>query len=150
MRCHNREVLSRCGILHRDISENNILVMREGEDPPSVRGLLVDFDNALDTTIGPLARHDRTGTHPFMSINDLEDSHVRRMALDDWGSLLYLICWLGTFSTDGSQKREGEVLPIKYWVEGGYKNIVNLSAVTRAPGMALSSGFWTTSSLRLT
>ncbi|KAJ1954575.1 hypothetical protein EC988_002362, partial [Linderina pennispora] len=45
MRCHT-EVLRRCNILHRDISDNNILVVHKEGKPP--RGLLIDFDCAVD------------------------------------------------------------------------------------------------------
>ncbi|KAJ2085247.1 hypothetical protein IW138_006430 [Coemansia sp. RSA 986] len=84
MRCHNA-ILQHCGILHRDISDNNILVVRmEGR----VRGLLIDFDNAITLTEQSKTRPERTGTFPYMSINNLLNSTgpdaVPRTALDDW------------------------------------------------------------------
>ncbi|KAJ2570399.1 hypothetical protein IW140_002299 [Coemansia sp. RSA 1813] len=84
MRCHNA-ILQHCGILHRDISDNNILVVRmEGR----VRGLLIDFDNAITLTEQRKTRLERTGTFPYMSINNLLNSSgpdaVPRTALDDW------------------------------------------------------------------
>ncbi|KAJ2118874.1 hypothetical protein IW147_006271, partial [Coemansia sp. RSA 720] len=36
------------------------------------------------------------GTLPFMSIGNLEQSKVKRTALDDWESLIYVLCWLDT------------------------------------------------------
>ncbi|KAI9505885.1 hypothetical protein BX070DRAFT_188465, partial [Coemansia spiralis] len=41
MVCHDA-INKRCGILHRDISANNILVVREKDKP--ARGMLIDFD----------------------------------------------------------------------------------------------------------
>ncbi|KAJ2882748.1 hypothetical protein IWW38_005620, partial [Coemansia aciculifera] len=45
MRCHHA-IVEHCRILHRDISDNNILVVRKGDEP--VRGLLIDFDCAVN------------------------------------------------------------------------------------------------------
>ncbi|KAJ1669494.1 hypothetical protein EV182_008734, partial [Spiromyces aspiralis] len=41
-------------------------------------------------------------------------------------SLIYLICWIGTFGIDGRQKREDENLPIKGWVESDLGKIAYL------------------------
>ncbi|KAJ1673169.1 hypothetical protein EV182_005762, partial [Spiromyces aspiralis] len=123
MVCH-AQVLSRCGILHRDISENNILAFEdEGGD---LHGLLIDYDSAVDTAAEHQAQPDCTGTLPFMSINNLEYSSVKRTALDDWESLIYLICWIGTFGIDGRQNQEDENLPIKGWVESDLGKIAYL------------------------
>ncbi|KAJ1957246.1 hypothetical protein EC988_000929, partial [Linderina pennispora] len=82
MRCHT-EVLQQCNILHRDISDNNILVVREEGKP--VRGLLVDFDNALDLEKDNGAtRTVQSGSHIYRSINNLLGSDVERTELDDW------------------------------------------------------------------
>ncbi|KAJ1957623.1 hypothetical protein EC988_000738 [Linderina pennispora] len=89
MRCHS-EVLNRCNILHRDISSNNILVVRE--EGKQARGLLIDFDCALDLSGLQGPNLETRGTIPFMSINNLAKSDVERTALDDWESLIYLIC----------------------------------------------------------
>ncbi|KAJ2089728.1 hypothetical protein IW138_003184 [Coemansia sp. RSA 986] len=90
MHCH-KALSDECTILHRDISENNILVVRDGSD---VHGLLIDFDCALDRSAEkPPGRPERTGTLPFMSIGNLANSEIPRTMLDDWESLLYLVCW---------------------------------------------------------
>ncbi|KAJ2654164.1 hypothetical protein IW148_006426, partial [Coemansia sp. RSA 1199] len=60
MRCH-MGILKHCQILHRDISEANILVRR---DSTGVHGMLIDFDHAVDITDDGYAKHaERTGTH---------------------------------------------------------------------------------------
>ncbi|KAJ1726108.1 hypothetical protein LPJ72_006447, partial [Coemansia sp. Benny D160-2] len=40
---------------------------------------------------------ERTGTLPFMSINNLEGGKIEHSLLDDWESLIYIICWIGTY-----------------------------------------------------
>ncbi|KAJ2594144.1 hypothetical protein EV177_008445, partial [Coemansia sp. RSA 1804] len=103
MRCHS-SILGRCGILHRDISTNNILVVRPGgpnasadtdasvfdrpSSSPLPRGLLIDFDFAIKVGISErTARPERSGTLPYMSIANLLNLGADRTALDDWESL---------------------------------------------------------------
>ncbi|KAJ2626132.1 hypothetical protein GGI26_000216 [Coemansia sp. RSA 1358] len=88
MVCHNA-INERCGILHRDISANNILVVREKGKP--IQGMLIDFDCAIvESDKSASIRPERTGTLPFMSIANLERMDIQRTVLDDWESLLYL------------------------------------------------------------
>ncbi|KAJ1727526.1 hypothetical protein LPJ61_004521, partial [Coemansia biformis] len=93
--CAHAAILEHCRILHRDISINNILIRGEGAQ---IVGMLIDFDYAVRTggATGGQQNPDRTGTPPFMSIGNLELSSVERTALDDWESLIYILCWLGT------------------------------------------------------
>ncbi|KAJ1718240.1 hypothetical protein LPJ61_006740, partial [Coemansia biformis] len=60
--------------------------------------MLTDFDCAVRTGGATRGQQnpDRTGTPPFMSIGNLELSSVERTSLDDWESLIYILCWLGT------------------------------------------------------
>ncbi|KAJ2805451.1 hypothetical protein H4R20_002089 [Coemansia guatemalensis] len=125
MRCHNA-ILNNCGVLHRDISTNNILVVREDQDSLP-RGLLIDFDFAV-----PVDRERRTarpaqsGTLPYMSIANLENINTARTALDDWESLLYVICWLATFGISSSYRNADANTadyPICMWRIGGEKKI---------------------------
>ncbi|KAJ2050752.1 hypothetical protein H4S04_002410 [Coemansia sp. S16] len=117
MRCHNA-IFEHCQILHRDISDNNILVVKQGG---IARGLLIDFDCAIDMSIERTEppRPEMTGTLPFMSINNLSESNVKRTVLDDYESMLYLVCWSATLGIGSSQHhREGkdlEKLPIARW-----------------------------------
>ncbi|KAJ2553599.1 hypothetical protein EV175_002883, partial [Coemansia sp. RSA 1933] len=99
MKCHNA-ILTNCRLLHRDISVNNILVVREFEGRSvrqPVRGLLIDFDHAISIDQDSSGYATRSGTLPFMSIHNLMGHDSKRTALDDWESLLYLICWQTTF-----------------------------------------------------
>ncbi|KAJ2043601.1 hypothetical protein GGI08_007358, partial [Coemansia sp. S2] len=101
MKCHYM-VVKLYKILHRDISDNNILVVRMKDG--TVRGLLIDFDCAIDISKDKEGvRGEMTGTRPFMSLNNLLRSNVMRTSLDDWESMLYLLCWYATigFGTNG-------------------------------------------------
>ncbi|PIA18252.1 hypothetical protein COEREDRAFT_6501 [Coemansia reversa NRRL 1564] len=113
-------ILKRCAILHRDISVNNILVCR---GPSSgIGGMLIDFDNAIH--VGDFTgthRPDRTGTLPYMSICNLKESDVKRTALDDWESLIYILCWLGTIGVNRNDQNESvnmDQLQISSWQRG--------------------------------
>ncbi|KAJ2378525.1 hypothetical protein IW150_000746 [Coemansia sp. RSA 2607] len=125
MYAHTR-IFRECNILQRDISPNNIMFTR-GEN--TIKGMLIDFDCAVSAnnqeTSGPV----QTGTGPFMSINNLRSSSVRRTQLDDWESLLYLICWMATFGVTTEHRKlfrdervklhkyETPEIPISYWDE---------------------------------
>ncbi|KAJ2552031.1 hypothetical protein EV175_003469 [Coemansia sp. RSA 1933] len=100
-------IFKECRILHRDISLNNM--MFRDLDDGSVGGVLIDFDCAKDLNNAEWkTRPERTGTFPYMSINNLEeDSHVERTQLDDWESLIYVLCWL---ATTGINDNDGEAV----------------------------------------
>ncbi|KAJ2856284.1 hypothetical protein FB639_006128, partial [Coemansia asiatica] len=76
MRCHHA-IYEECRILHRDVSINNIMFCRTPGG--GVAGLLIDFDHAMDEEHENDKPHDmRTGTMPYMSINNLENSSTKR------------------------------------------------------------------------
>ncbi|KAJ1726979.1 hypothetical protein LPJ61_004835 [Coemansia biformis] len=115
-----------CGILHRDISDNNIMLVRSATG--RIRGLLIDFDCALDTLVkGRAVRPERTGTFPFMSVANLEELQIERTPLDDWELLLYLVCWLGTFGINSKNEHPGDIsnLDIHKWLTGDPVDIVS-------------------------
>ncbi|KII94510.1 hypothetical protein PLICRDRAFT_169259 [Plicaturopsis crispa FD-325 SS-3] len=64
-------------ILHRDISDGNIMFWRDAKG--TVHGILNDFDNAIQLNENyeakkPIATH-RTGTLPYLAIDLLYDAH---------------------------------------------------------------------------
>ncbi|KAJ2390493.1 hypothetical protein GGI23_005608, partial [Coemansia sp. RSA 2559] len=106
MECH-WEIYNRCKILHRDISTNNILFTGSGS---SIKGMLIDFDHAICEDDKDAVRNfERTGTLPFMSINNLEGGLTEHSLLDDWESLIYILCWVGTY--DWRKKEESGQAP---------------------------------------
>ncbi|KAJ2538147.1 hypothetical protein EV175_006525 [Coemansia sp. RSA 1933] len=97
-------IFKACGVLHRDIPLNNMLFQEF--DDGTVRGVLIGFDCAKDKRGGKgSSRSERTGTYPYMSINNLEGSNVERSQLDAWESLIYVLCWLGS---TGINNEDGE------------------------------------------
>ncbi|KAJ2085232.1 hypothetical protein IW138_006439 [Coemansia sp. RSA 986] len=128
MECHNA-ILKKCGLLHRDISVNNILVItNDGDDSlrRPVKGLLIDYDHAISVDQDSTGNGTRSGTLPYMSIHNLEGAPGKRSALDDWESLLYLICWLGTFginSKDRDNINKKKTAEIEKWRHGTMQDI---------------------------
>ncbi|KAJ2777894.1 hypothetical protein H4R18_004906 [Coemansia javaensis] len=88
-------ILERCGILHSDLSTGNILVHHDSNGRTT--GTLIDFDYAIrvGSDEGEGEGSGRTGTLPYMSICCLDGRGVRRTALDDYESLIYIIGFLG-------------------------------------------------------
>ncbi|ORX69544.1 hypothetical protein DL89DRAFT_162648 [Linderina pennispora] len=123
MRCHT-EVLRRCNILHRDISNNNILVVREEGKPP--RGLLIDFDCAVDVGERQRPNPETVGVLPYRSISNLLGTDVEQTELDDWESLLYLLCLCATVGIGENCERSPEdieMLVTKNWCTGRAQSI---------------------------
>ncbi|KAJ1975081.1 hypothetical protein H4R35_003312 [Dimargaris xerosporica] len=100
MTCHYK-LYNDCQVLHRDISTNNIMVVRQNG---KLQGMLVDFDHAIHIDSQALLHQSkRVGTLPYMSIGNPQGNYSKRTALDDWESLLYLICWLSTWGLKGDK-----------------------------------------------
>jgi serine/threonine protein kinase len=84
----HRPLLEDGRILHRDISENNIIIA-ESPVEGAPKGRLIDLDLAKELDSG--ARH-RTGTMRFMAIEVLEgNGHTYRHDLE---SFLYVFIWM--------------------------------------------------------
>ncbi|PPR03961.1 hypothetical protein CVT24_008316 [Panaeolus cyanescens] len=90
------------GILHRDISVNNILFGRKGNKDNS-RGVVIDVDLAIffDRTDSLCKADWLTGTHAFQSFNVLESGLARPDTfvpvhdyLDDLESFFWVFCWV--------------------------------------------------------
>ncbi|KAJ2378356.1 hypothetical protein IW150_000855 [Coemansia sp. RSA 2607] len=113
-------------ILHRDVSINNLLFY-ETDDGSDVRGLLIDFDHAVDLSVPKTKRHlDRSGTLPFMSINNLNGQVDFVTGLDDWESVLYVLCWISTYGFNASHGQDPAVygnLFIRKWYEDSLSDI---------------------------
>ncbi|KAG6042254.1 hypothetical protein E4U39_006138 [Claviceps sp. Clav50 group G5] len=81
------------GILHRDISINNLMI---NEDPgnPSWKCFLIDLDLAINTgREKPSGAHGRTGTPVFMAIGLLQgDEHSFMHDLESFFWVLFWIC----------------------------------------------------------
>ncbi|KAF4996949.1 hypothetical protein FDECE_12272 [Fusarium decemcellulare] len=84
----HRSLLLDGKILHQDISKNNIIISdskKEGEP----RGVLIDFDLAMDLAVGPQRPGELVGTKIFMAIDLLAGKpHTYRHDLE---SFLYIL-----------------------------------------------------------
>ncbi|KAJ2812771.1 hypothetical protein H4S07_001170 [Coemansia furcata] len=119
-------------ILHGNISDRAILIQQTAD---GVKGVLADFDYASyagDSTVETLE------LMIFQSIRSLEDAEAIRTPLDDGESLLYLVCWLGTFGINRVERmayaadytarcHEGRKprLPILWWSQGDANDIAD-------------------------
>ncbi|KAJ2371024.1 hypothetical protein IW150_004790, partial [Coemansia sp. RSA 2607] len=125
MRTHYR-IRWDADILHRDISINNVLFY-ETDDGSDVQGLLIDFDHAVDLSVPKTKRHlERSGTLPFMSINNLNGQVDLVTGLDDWESVLYVLCWIGTYGFNASRRPDPAdygKLYIRKWYEDSLGHI---------------------------
>ncbi|KAJ2727865.1 hypothetical protein IW152_006108, partial [Coemansia sp. BCRC 34962] len=73
-------------------------------------------------------RKEMTGTFPFMSINNLMMSDVERTSLDDWESMVCLICLyatLGTISGKRCTYKDLRGLPITFWRDDSLEVVLN-------------------------
>ncbi|KAJ2401822.1 hypothetical protein GGI23_001142, partial [Coemansia sp. RSA 2559] len=133
MRCHS-EIVSKCSILHRDLSMGNMLVRRDSSG--AAHGMIIDFDHAISMGSRDGApRAERSGTMQFMSCRNLESSQLHPSPLDDWESMLYILCWAGTFGwstkTSPPDKATGKPLSrrIDGWLNG--TSLVNVAKAKR-------------------
>ncbi|KAJ1968357.1 hypothetical protein H4R35_006452, partial [Dimargaris xerosporica] len=63
-------------------------------------------------------------------IGNLENNDTERTALDDWESLLYVICWIGTygFNLKTSVKSTDSAMPksvLHRWLEGSMEDVAS-------------------------
>ncbi|KAH9026483.1 hypothetical protein EDB85DRAFT_1850347, partial [Lactarius pseudohatsudake] len=88
------------GVLHRDVSNGNILRLREPMERPhsrstslSCRGFLADLDHAIEWRRVP--SRDRTGTLPFISLRLVNAWAANDLALhtaaDDLESFMWVL-----------------------------------------------------------
>ncbi|KAJ2254384.1 hypothetical protein GGI13_002191 [Coemansia sp. RSA 455] len=116
----------KCKILHGNISDRAILLQKTAR---GVKGILAEFDYA--NYAGDSAGVDKVPEFMlFQSIRSLEDPKAVRTLLDVLESLLYLVCWLGTFGVNQAQRvayvaglPKDPDLPILAWNRGIAANI---------------------------
>ncbi|KDQ32595.1 hypothetical protein PLEOSDRAFT_1009415, partial [Pleurotus ostreatus PC15] len=87
----HKQAFDVCGILHRDVSGGNILILPKGG------GLLNDWDMAVkveEVERGPRA-HERTGTWAFMSIDLLDGARRAHKVSDDLESFFWVVLYYG-------------------------------------------------------
>ncbi|KAF8480545.1 hypothetical protein JB92DRAFT_3041434 [Gautieria morchelliformis] len=102
------------GILHRDISIENILINPGGA--PGNRGILINFDYAIRVgdTSHTQPRSRLYGTRRYMSCNVLEGKapHIYR---DDLESFYYVLCWILMTYTGPQKVRAKLPVEVEWW-----------------------------------
>ncbi|KAJ2829057.1 hypothetical protein GGI24_002235 [Coemansia furcata] len=121
-----------CNLLHGNITDRAILFQETVDN--GVSGVLAEFDYATfdGGSAGNTVEPETPELSMFSSIRSLEGAEVApRTRLDDCESLLYLICVLGTFGVNRTEREKfaavlPDILPIKGWNVGKAGDIADL------------------------
>ncbi|KAG6022452.1 hypothetical protein E4U19_005016 [Claviceps sp. Clav32 group G5] len=98
------ESLYEAGILHRDISLNNLMINEESETNQSWRHFLIDLDQAVYTDRHELSERTKVGTRAFMAIGLLDgEEHSFVHDLESFFWVLFWICIHFGKSGEGSR-----------------------------------------------
>ncbi|KAM4067749.1 hypothetical protein HRG_009852 [Hirsutella rhossiliensis] len=112
-------------ILHRDISENNI-ILTDPDTADGCKGVLIDLDLAKEEGTGPSGARHRTGTMEFMAIEVLlEISHTYRHDLESFFYVLIWQCARRGWGLLGKAKQQAGESMLMDWYTGSYKKIAN-------------------------
>ncbi|KPM39086.1 hypothetical protein AK830_g7476 [Neonectria ditissima] len=118
----HRSLYTDGGILHRDISENNIIITDPGR-ADGFRGMLIDLDLAKEEGKGPSGARHRTGTMEFMAIEVLMGvSHTYRHDLEAFFYVLLWLCARRAWALPGVSGRPMKSR-LSRWYTGDYEDI---------------------------
>ncbi|KAG6102039.1 hypothetical protein E4U14_006735 [Claviceps sp. LM454 group G7] len=119
----HRSLYMESGIIHGDISVNNI-IMTEPAKADGYKGMLIDLDLARDIIKDPCGQRHRTGTIEFMAIEVLlGQQHTYRHDLE---SFLYVFMWLcSVYGAKGKGREPIDALP-RSWSKGSLNLIAQL------------------------
>ncbi|EXU95608.1 protein kinase [Metarhizium robertsii] len=110
-------------ILHRDISENNIIITNP-ETANGFKGMLIDLDLAKEEGTGPSGARHRTGTMEFMAIEVLLGiSHTYRHDLEAFFYVLIWLCARRGWALVGPSRKLATKSILSHWYTGTYKDI---------------------------
>ncbi|KDQ12499.1 hypothetical protein BOTBODRAFT_34462 [Botryobasidium botryosum FD-172 SS1] len=108
------ELHDKAGILHRDISINN-LAYRRGADG-RVEGIIYDFDLAMDLDADTASSERPTGTTAFLAMHLLYGASLRHRLSFEYESFLYVLWWLVACHNRGGAMVKAD--PLKDWYLG--------------------------------
>lgn len=112
-------------ILHRDISENNIIIT-DPREADGFKGILIDEDLAKEIDSGRSGARHQTGTMEFMAIEVLQRvAHTYRHDLESFFYVLLWICARRAWEKEYQCKlrhRPAESI-LRWWYSGSLKDI---------------------------
>ena len=112
-------------ILHRGISENNIIIT-DPKEADGFTGMLIDVDLAKEVGTGPSGARHRTGKMEFMAIEVLLGfSHTYRHDLESFFYILLWICARRGWRFSGNPKGQPTTSTLTKWYLGSYDDIAN-------------------------
>jgi len=106
------------GILHRDISLDNLMLRKEGR---KVYGVLNDMDLAVSVGVANPSSKQRTDTKPFMAIDLLRPNPPVHMYRHDLESMFYVLTWITSRFHDGEEIADP---PLQEWADEGGVTLV--------------------------
>ena len=110
-------------ILHRDISENN-LIITDTENEGEPKGMLIDLDLGKERDSGPTGARHRTGTMEFMAIEVLMGTvHTYRHDLE---SFFYVFLWVIIRHDQRPEKNLPKTSQLRDWYQGTYSRIADM------------------------
>ncbi|KAI9799669.1 MAG: hypothetical protein M1825_004404 [Sarcosagium campestre] len=124
-----KSLLEHGRILHRDISENNIIIT-ERPNKQAPKGRLIDLDLAKELDSMPSGARYRTGTMQFMAIEVLEGKgHTYRHDLESFFYVFLWMCIRYGYEGVARQKLEKLLRPktnlLRGWYTGMYTEVAN-------------------------
>ena len=119
----HRSLLIDGKILHRDISENNIIIT-DPKIAEGFNGMLIDLDLAKEEGQGPSGARHRTGTMEFMAIEVLLGiAHTYRHDLEAFFYVLIWLCARRGWNLASKSGRAPKSSMLSRWYTGGYQDI---------------------------
>ncbi|EER27791.1 hypothetical protein CPC735_031270 [Coccidioides posadasii C735 delta SOWgp] len=118
----HRSLYSKGNILHRDISENNIIITDSKKTGHA--GMLIDMDLAKELGSGRSGSRYRTGTMEFMAIEVLFNiDHTYRHDLESFFYIFIWQCGRRGWEFTGNLKRQPTHSQLTQWYTGSYTDI---------------------------
>ncbi len=118
----HRSLLLKANILHRDISENNIIITNK--DETGFSGMLIDLDLAKVLGNGRSGARHQTGTMEFMAIEVLLGiDHTYRHDLESFFYVLIWLCARRGWDLCGNPKGRPKESVLTKWYSGSLKDM---------------------------
>ncbi|PHH73749.1 hypothetical protein CDD80_3607 [Ophiocordyceps camponoti-rufipedis] len=92
----HRSLFMDAGILHRDISVDNVIIT-DPQVAEGMRGILIDLDLAKEVGSDVTGARHRTGASHFMSIEALRQSDAALTYRHDLEGFLYILLWCAAY-----------------------------------------------------